>query len=109
MTDTEINLLNSGYVPPPTPPFTGLPFKMTHDPATNEMFFSMESHLEPLVKRIIEAEEKMTEGLLREAFEAGYERGADDEAYAARGVGPHTDRPDNFDDWLVEVKERLLG
>jgi hypothetical protein len=39
------------------------------------------------------------DAMLKAAYEAGYERGSDDEAYAARGVGPHTHRPPTFEEW----------
>ena len=37
--------------------------------------------------------------LLKAAYDAGYDRGSDDECYAARGVGPHTGRPPTFEEF----------
>jgi hypothetical protein len=36
--------------------------------------------------------------MLREAYDAGYMRGSDDEAYNARGIGPHEPEP-TYEEW----------
>lgn len=43
------------------------------------------------------------DNLLQYAFEAGYERGVDDESYAERGSGPHTNRPPDFEEWRATI------
>jgi hypothetical protein len=46
---------------------------------------------------------KTFDSALRAAFEAGEAYGADNEAYAARGVGPHTHREPTFEEWRASL------
>ena len=46
---------------------------------------------------------KTFDELLEAAFEAGYDRGADDVAQEERGVGPHTGRPPSYEEWRASL------
>lgn len=72
-----------------------------------------ELDLKPLIYegiiRINQAIEDHAIGLLERAYEAGYDRGSDDEAQWARGVGPHENRPPDFEEFLANLLKELAA
>lgn len=62
--------------------------------------FDMEPYVTQAVRQVRLAIEHEARSILREAFDAGYELGADDEAQKARWVGPPAGRPPEFEEWL---------
>jgi hypothetical protein len=50
------------------------------------------------MKAALAAIEAGYDHMLREAYDAGYMRGSDDEAYNARGIGPHEPEP-TYEEW----------
>lgn len=56
----------------------------------------------------LKTQEAIAGGILREAYEAGYDRGQDDAFYECRG-GPYTTDLPDFDQWLAsKMKEAGL-